>query len=106
MRVGLPASLPKESGHTLNLAARVTLLLKLHYCKIQFRVEKSPSGLVKVALAGSTTSVSAVVFTLPDITATGKATMNTAEQITVATKQPGRTTAMSHTIAPGSVSDA
>lgn len=74
--------------------------------EIQSRVEKSPSGLVKVAFAGCTTSVFAVSFTLLDITAIGKAAMNTTEPTTVATKQPGRRMTTLPTIPPASISDA
>src|SRR4051794_33431735 len=54
-------------------------------------VVKSPTGRVNVALAGYTISVCAVFFTLRDIAAKGRATMNNAVPPMVATKQPGRT---------------
>jgi hypothetical protein len=62
-------------------------------------LEKSPNGRVKVALAGHTTSVCAVLSTLLDITAKGNATTNTVAPSTVARKQLGRATATSATTA-------
>src|SRR3954471_9685380 len=53
---------------------------------------KSPSGRVKVAFAGLTTSVCAVLFTLPDVAAIGSATIKSAVPMMVAARQPGRTT--------------
>jgi len=55
----------------------------------------SPIGRVNVALAGLAIRVSAVFFTLLDRTAIGRATTNTAEPSTVATKQAGRITTAS-----------
>jgi hypothetical protein len=50
---------------------------------------------VNVTCAGDTTSVWAVSLTLPDAAANGNATMKNADPITVATKQPGRTSVTS-----------
>ena len=63
---------------------------------------KSPSGRVNVAWAGERTKVSAVRLTLPEMAAMGSATINTAEPNSVATKQPGRTSAMSVMVAMSS----
>src|SRR2546426_442111 len=55
----------------------------------------SPKGRVKVALAGLTTNVLAVFLTLLERAATGRLRTKTAEPITVAAKQAGRTTTVS-----------
>ena len=61
--------------------------------------ENSPSGLVKVALAGACTKVLAVFFTLPEVAAKGRAIRKMALPTTVATKQTGRTTNASAAVA-------
>src|SRR5258705_11867608 len=66
----------------------------------------SPKGRVKVARAGLTTNARAVVLTLLEIAAIGRATTKNALPITVATKQAGRTRTTSATTLKGSGSSA
>src|ERR1017187_4345027 len=63
--------------------------LKCRLAGIQFKVEKSPIGRVNVAWAGVTTRVSAACLMLPEMAATGRATMSPAAPRGVARKQPG-----------------